>query len=133
MERETREDEDEFLEADSVSNEGLIFYHEVSSALLQSACFGMFWFEKWLNQTNLFVSSWQKIQPVDSEYKEGREYVLQHFIKEGSYGEVHSAEDVNSGFKFAAKKVIYSISICIKTVLYKSMYIILVFYVPSFS
>lgn len=93
----------------------------------------MFWFEKWLNQTNLFVSCWQKIQPVDSEYKEGREYVLQHFIKEGSYGEVHSAEDVNSGFKFAAKKVIYSILICIKTILYKSMYIILVFYVPSFS
>ncbi|XP_006798265.1 mitogen-activated protein kinase kinase kinase 14 isoform X1 [Neolamprologus brichardi] len=74
VERETREDEDEFSEADSVSNEGLIFYHE-------------------------------KIQPVDSEYKEGREYVLQHFIKEGSYGEVHSAEDVNSGFKFAAKKI----------------------------
>uniref|UniRef100_A0A669EZM8 Protein kinase domain-containing protein n=1 Tax=Oreochromis niloticus TaxID=8128 RepID=A0A669EZM8_ORENI len=74
VERETREDEDEFSEADSVSNEGLIFYHE-------------------------------KIQPVDSEYKEGREYVFQHFIKEGSYGEVHSAEDVNSGFKFAAKKI----------------------------
>lgn len=42
VERETREDEDEFSEADSVSNEGLIFYHEVSSALLQSACFGIF-------------------------------------------------------------------------------------------
>uniref|UniRef100_A0A3Q0S1R8 Mitogen-activated protein kinase kinase kinase 14a n=1 Tax=Amphilophus citrinellus TaxID=61819 RepID=A0A3Q0S1R8_AMPCI len=74
VEREAREEEDEFSEADSVSNEGIIFYHE-------------------------------KIQPVDSEYKEGREYVLRHFIKEGSYGEVHSAEDVNSGFRFAAKKI----------------------------
>lgn len=47
----------------------------------------------------------QKIQPVDSEYKEGREYMLSEFIKEGSYGEVHSAQDVNTGFKFAVKKV----------------------------
>lgn len=46
-----------------------------------------------------------KIQPVDSEYKEGREYVLSEFIKEGSYGEVHSAHDVNTGFKFAVKKI----------------------------
>ncbi|XP_030591613.1 mitogen-activated protein kinase kinase kinase 14 isoform X1 [Archocentrus centrarchus] len=74
VEREAREEEDEFSEADSVSNEGIIFYHE-------------------------------KIQPVDSEYKEGREYVLRHFIKEGSYGEVQCAEDVNSGFRFAAKKI----------------------------
>ncbi|KAF3845971.1 hypothetical protein F7725_003049 [Dissostichus mawsoni] len=28
----------------------------------------------------------ENIQPVDSEYKEGREYVLPQFIKEGSYG-----------------------------------------------
>lgn len=48
---------------------------------------------------------YQKIQPVDSEYKEGREYILSEFIKEGSYGEVHSAQDVNTGFKFAVKKV----------------------------
>ncbi|XP_026181623.1 mitogen-activated protein kinase kinase kinase 14 isoform X2 [Mastacembelus armatus] len=47
----------------------------------------------------------EKIQPVDSEYKEGREYVLTRFIKEGSYGEVHSAQDVNTGFKFAVKKM----------------------------
>lgn len=42
---------------------------------------------------------------MDSEYKEGREYILSEFIKEGSYGEVHSAQDVNTGFKFAVKKV----------------------------
>lgn len=48
---------------------------------------------------------YQNIQPVDSEYKEGREYVLSEFIKEGSYGEVHSAQDVNTGFRFAVKKV----------------------------
>ncbi|XP_071399875.1 mitogen-activated protein kinase kinase kinase 14 [Centroberyx affinis] len=47
----------------------------------------------------------ENIQPVDSEYREGREYVLVKFIKEGSYGEVHSAEDVNTGFRFAAKKI----------------------------
>ncbi|XP_008302499.1 mitogen-activated protein kinase kinase kinase 14 [Stegastes partitus] len=47
----------------------------------------------------------EKIQPVDSEYKEGREYVLTQFIKEGSYGEVHSAQDVNTGFRFAVKKI----------------------------
>ena len=52
---------------------------------------------------------YQKIQPVDSEYKEGREYVLQQFIKEGSYGEVHIARDVNTGFRFAVKKVKQSI------------------------
>ncbi|XP_047427143.1 mitogen-activated protein kinase kinase kinase 14 [Mugil cephalus] len=47
----------------------------------------------------------EKIQPVDSEYKEGREYVLSRFIKEGSYGEVHSAQDVKTGYKFAVKKI----------------------------
>ncbi|KAL6102549.1 map3k14 [Pungitius sinensis] len=47
----------------------------------------------------------QNIQPVDSEYKEGREYVLTQFVKGGSCGEVHSAQDVNTGFKFAVKKI----------------------------
>lgn len=47
---------------------------------------------------------------MDSEYREGREYVLTEFIKEGSYGEVHSARDVNTDFKFAVKKVTQSIS-----------------------
>uniref|UniRef100_A0A3B4X269 Mitogen-activated protein kinase kinase kinase 14a n=2 Tax=Seriola lalandi dorsalis TaxID=1841481 RepID=A0A3B4X269_SERLL len=74
VERDMREEEDELSEADSVSNEGIIFYND-------------------------------KIQPVDSEYKEGREFVLLDFIKEGSYGEVHSAQDVNTGFRFAVKKI----------------------------
>lgn len=47
----------------------------------------------------------EEIQPVDSEYREGREYVFTNFIKEGSYGEVHTAQDVNTGFTFAAKKI----------------------------
>ncbi|XP_077591087.1 mitogen-activated protein kinase kinase kinase 14 [Stigmatopora nigra] len=47
----------------------------------------------------------QNFQPVDSEYKEGREFVLSQFIKDGSYGQVHSARDVNTGFKFAVKKI----------------------------
>lgn len=59
-------------------------------------------------QTNSFFFD-QKIEPVDSEYKEGREYIHSKFIKEGSYGEVHSAQDVSTGFKFAVKKVQQSI------------------------
>lgn len=47
---------------------------------------------------------------MDSEYKEGKEYNLTQFIKEGSYGEVHIAEDVNTGFRFAVKKVTQSTS-----------------------
>uniref|UniRef100_A0A3Q1FQF2 Mitogen-activated protein kinase kinase kinase 14a n=1 Tax=Acanthochromis polyacanthus TaxID=80966 RepID=A0A3Q1FQF2_9TELE len=74
VEMEAREEEDELSAADSVANEGLIFYNE-------------------------------KIQPVDSEYKEGSEYILSQFIKGGSYGEVHIAQDVNTGFKFARKKI----------------------------
>ncbi|XP_018557572.1 mitogen-activated protein kinase kinase kinase 14 isoform X1 [Lates calcarifer] len=46
-----------------------------------------------------------KIQPVDCEYREGREFVLTDFIKEGSYGEVRTARDVNTGFRFAIKKI----------------------------
>ncbi|XP_024127220.1 mitogen-activated protein kinase kinase kinase 14 [Oryzias melastigma] len=46
-----------------------------------------------------------KIQPVDSEYKEGSEYTLTNFIKEGSYGEVRCAQDAKTGFKFAVKKI----------------------------
>uniref|UniRef100_UPI0037E81BE4 mitogen-activated protein kinase kinase kinase 14 n=1 Tax=Semicossyphus pulcher TaxID=241346 RepID=UPI0037E81BE4 len=74
VERDVREEEDDISAADSLTNEGIIFYNE-------------------------------KIQPVDSEYKEGSEYVLSKFIKEGSYGEVHRAQDVNTGFKFAVKKI----------------------------
>ncbi|KAK2833205.1 hypothetical protein Q5P01_017094 [Channa striata] len=74
VEREAIEEEDELSAADSLYNEGIIFYNE-------------------------------KIRPVNSEYREGREYVLSKFIKEGSYGEVHSAEDLNTGFKFAVKKM----------------------------
>ncbi|XP_076000061.1 mitogen-activated protein kinase kinase kinase 14 isoform X2 [Genypterus blacodes] len=47
----------------------------------------------------------KNIHPVDSEYKEGREYNISSFIKEGSYGEVHSAQDANTGFRFAVKKI----------------------------
>ncbi|XP_030262781.1 mitogen-activated protein kinase kinase kinase 14 [Sparus aurata] len=47
----------------------------------------------------------EKFHIVDSEYKEGREYVLKEFVKEGSYGEVHIAQDVNTGFRFAVKKI----------------------------
>ncbi|XP_016896137.1 mitogen-activated protein kinase kinase kinase 14 [Cynoglossus semilaevis] len=46
-----------------------------------------------------------KIKPVDSEYREGRELMLTNFIKQGSYGEVYGAQDVNTGFRFAVKKI----------------------------
>ncbi|XP_051904588.1 mitogen-activated protein kinase kinase kinase 14 [Hippocampus zosterae] len=62
--------------------------------------------EKWQSVDNEGIIFYnENIQPVDSEYKEGREFVLSEFIKEGSYGEVHSAQDVNTGFKFAVKKI----------------------------
>lgn len=31
--------------------------------------------------------------------------MLTNFIKQGSYGEVYGAQDVNTGFRFAVKKV----------------------------
>ncbi|XP_013878954.1 mitogen-activated protein kinase kinase kinase 14 [Austrofundulus limnaeus] len=46
-----------------------------------------------------------KIKLMDSEYKEKSEYNLLHFIKQGSYGEVYSAQDLNTGFKYAVKKI----------------------------
>ncbi|KAM7387006.1 hypothetical protein PAMA_009571 [Pampus argenteus] len=56
-----------------------------------------------INEGIIFYN--EKIQTEDSEYREGREYVLQEFIKEGSYGEVYSAKDVNTDFRFAVKKI----------------------------
>ncbi|XP_056434853.1 mitogen-activated protein kinase kinase kinase 14 isoform X1 [Gadus chalcogrammus] len=47
----------------------------------------------------------ENIKPVDSEYREGQEYRLTRFIKEGSYGEVFKAQDINTGYRFAAKKI----------------------------
>uniref|UniRef100_A0A3Q2ZJD1 Mitogen-activated protein kinase kinase kinase 14a n=1 Tax=Hippocampus comes TaxID=109280 RepID=A0A3Q2ZJD1_HIPCM len=62
--------------------------------------------DKWQSVDNEGIIFYnENIQPVESEYKEGREFVLSEFIKEGSYGEVHSAQDVNTGFKFAVKKI----------------------------
>lgn len=49
---------------------------------------------------------------MDSEYKEGREYIFSEFINDGSYGEVYSAQDVNTGFKFAVKKVKQNLAPC---------------------
>ncbi|XP_028311651.1 mitogen-activated protein kinase kinase kinase 14 [Gouania willdenowi] len=47
----------------------------------------------------------ENIEPVDSEYREGHEYKISQFIKEGSYGEVLAAQDVQTRFKFAVKKI----------------------------
>ncbi|CAN9505503.1 unnamed protein product [Ophioblennius macclurei] len=59
--------------------------------------------DAYINEGIIFYD--EKIQPVDSEYREGREYVLSHFIKQGSFGEVHSAQDVSTGCRFAVKKI----------------------------
>ncbi|XP_077351900.1 mitogen-activated protein kinase kinase kinase 14 isoform X2 [Festucalex cinctus] len=62
--------------------------------------------DKWPSVDNEGIIFYnENILPVDSEYKEGREFVLSEFIKEGSYGEVHGARDVNTGFGFAVKKI----------------------------
>ncbi|KAM9780091.1 mitogen-activated protein kinase kinase kinase 14 [Neosynchiropus ocellatus] len=50
----------------------------------------------------------EKISVVDSEYKEGSEFVLSKLIKGGSYGDVHCAKDLNTGFDFAVKKIAMS-------------------------
>ncbi|XP_037545216.1 mitogen-activated protein kinase kinase kinase 14 [Nematolebias whitei] len=47
----------------------------------------------------------ENIQLMDSEYKEGREFILSTFIKQGSYGEVYGAQDLNTGYKYAVKKI----------------------------
>ncbi|XDV12828.1 hypothetical protein PO909_001397 [Leuciscus waleckii] len=45
------------------------------------------------------------LQPVNYEYREGREYERCRFIKQGSFGEVYSIKDKGTGFMCAAKKV----------------------------
>ncbi|XP_063045029.1 uncharacterized protein LOC134439110 [Engraulis encrasicolus] len=45
------------------------------------------------------------LQPRDLEYREGHQYAILHHIQNGSYGDVFSAVDLNTGFKCAAKKV----------------------------
>ncbi|TRY84058.1 hypothetical protein DNTS_014927 [Danionella cerebrum] len=45
------------------------------------------------------------LQPVNYEYREGREYERCTFLKQGSFGEVFSIKDKGTGFVCAAKKV----------------------------
>lgn len=45
------------------------------------------------------------LQPVNYEYREGREYERCKFLKQGSFGEVYSIKDKGTGFICAAKKV----------------------------
>ncbi|XP_075894720.1 mitogen-activated protein kinase kinase kinase 14 isoform X2 [Nelusetta ayraudi] len=76
-ERDEREKGDDASSADSVINEGLL--------LDDGVCPNM--------------------KPVNSEYKAGCEFSLVEHIKEGSFGEVYRAQDVKTGFQFAAKKI----------------------------
>uniref|UniRef100_A0A8C1XA04 Mitogen-activated protein kinase kinase kinase 14a n=1 Tax=Cyprinus carpio TaxID=7962 RepID=A0A8C1XA04_CYPCA len=45
------------------------------------------------------------LQPVNYEYREGREYERCRFLKQGSFGEVYTIKDKGTGFMCAAKKV----------------------------
>ncbi|XP_059414440.1 mitogen-activated protein kinase kinase kinase 14-like isoform X3 [Carassius carassius] len=45
------------------------------------------------------------LQPVNYEYREGRDYERCRFLKQGSFGEVYSIKDKGTGFTCAAKKV----------------------------
>ncbi|XP_031430648.2 uncharacterized protein LOC105901290 isoform X3 [Clupea harengus] len=45
------------------------------------------------------------LQPRDLQYRDGQQYSLLQHIQNGSYGDVFSAVDLNTGFKCAAKKV----------------------------
>ncbi|KAL0992814.1 hypothetical protein UPYG_G00098830 [Umbra pygmaea] len=47
----------------------------------------------------------ENIQPVNYEYRQGRDYTVCQSINTGSYGEVYSVQDNKTHFKFAAKKV----------------------------
>lgn len=47
----------------------------------------------------------QLLQPRNLRYREGLQYSLLQHIQNGSYGDVFSAVDLNTGFKCAAKKV----------------------------
>lgn len=47
----------------------------------------------------------QLLQPTNLRYREGQQYSLLQHIQNGSYGDVFSAVDHNTGFKCAAKKV----------------------------
>ena len=118
VEKEVRVEEDEAeeewssLPASPVVNEGIVFYNEVGLCFLFSCSVGELiccssFAALFLNPYFVFVSSFhQNIKPVDSEYREGQEYRLTRFIKEGSYGEVFKAQDINTGYRFAAKKVL---------------------------
>uniref|UniRef100_W5UC87 Mitogen-activated protein kinase kinase kinase 14 n=1 Tax=Ictalurus punctatus TaxID=7998 RepID=W5UC87_ICTPU len=58
--------------------------------------------ESYTNEGILFK---EELQPQDYEYREGRDYELCDFLKEGSFGLVYSIRDKTSGFVCAAKKV----------------------------
>uniref|UniRef100_A0A8K9XCS6 Mitogen-activated protein kinase kinase kinase 14a n=1 Tax=Oncorhynchus mykiss TaxID=8022 RepID=A0A8K9XCS6_ONCMY len=48
----------------------------------------------------------KNIQPVNYEYREGKDYSLCKSINTGSYGEVHSVQDNRTHFRFCAKKIL---------------------------
>ncbi|XP_035626995.2 mitogen-activated protein kinase kinase kinase 14 isoform X2 [Oncorhynchus keta] len=48
----------------------------------------------------------ENIQPVNYEYREGKDYSLCKSINTGSYGEVHSVQDNRTHFRFCAKKIL---------------------------
>ncbi|XP_072536212.1 mitogen-activated protein kinase kinase kinase 14 [Salminus brasiliensis] len=59
-----------------------------------------------LNVSEGFLFHPQKfLQPKNSEYREGREYSFLRHIQNGSYGDVFSVRDKQTGFTCAAKRI----------------------------
>lgn len=54
-------------------------------------------------ETNVTIS--QFLQAKNSEYREGQEYSVLRHIQNGSYGDVFSVRDKQTGFTCAAKRV----------------------------
>lgn len=110
LEREYEEDErekgDDASAADSATNEGLLLDDGGCSV---GGSFGLLsvFICMWHLQNNFCFAFFlhQNMKPVNSEYKAGCEFNLVEHIKEGSFGEVYRAQDVRTGFQFAAKKV----------------------------
>ncbi|XP_039598638.1 mitogen-activated protein kinase kinase kinase 14-like [Polypterus senegalus] len=47
----------------------------------------------------------EDLTPVDSEYRENKEYKICHHLQNGAFGEVYHCRDQSSVFEFAAKKI----------------------------
>ncbi|XP_066554741.1 mitogen-activated protein kinase kinase kinase 14 isoform X1 [Amia ocellicauda] len=56
--------------------------------------------------TNEGILLHESLKPMNSEYREGREYTVINHIQNGSFGEVYKVRDNSTGFQCAAKKIL---------------------------